>query len=78
MEINALPNYDMTDNPTGCCPRFKAEGWDGQELHFQNKLFVRAKTKSIAHIPLNMGSVFKKTFKAIEDADANSQETSLY
>ncbi len=70
METNELPNYDMTDNPTGCCPRFNPQGWDDQELHFQEKLFVRAKTMSIVHIPFNMGKVFKKTFKAIEDAGA--------
>ena len=72
MDINALPNYDMTDNPTGCCPRFDPENWDAQELHFRDKLFVRAKTRSIAHIPLNMGSVFRKTFQAIENAGAQN------
>lgn len=70
MEINELPVYDSSDNPTGCCPRFHPENWDGQDLHFKDKLFVRARTRSIAHIPLNMGSVFKKTFAAIEKADA--------
>jgi hypothetical protein len=74
METNALPKYDTTDNPTGCCPRFKPEGWDDAELHFQDKLFVCTKTKSVAHIPLNMAAVFRKTFKAIEDADAHSDE----
>jgi hypothetical protein len=74
METNALPKYDMSDNPTGCCPRFNPEGWNDQELHFKDKLFVRAKTLSVAHIPLNMGSVFRKTFKAIEDADAGDDE----
>lgn len=70
MEVNALPIYDMTDNPTGCCPRFSPEGWDGQELHFRDKLFVRAKTRSFLHIPINMRAVFKKTFDAIEGAKA--------
>jgi len=70
MEINALPDYDMSDNPTNCCPRFNPEGWDKQELHFRDKLFVKAKTISIFHIPLNMGKVFPETFKAIEKADA--------
>ena len=70
MKINALPKYDMSDNPTNCCPRFKPEGWDEQELHFKDKLFVKAKTRSIFHIPLNMGSVYPKTFSAIEEADA--------
>lgn len=72
METNALPKYDMTDNPTGCCPRFHPQDWDDQDLHFTDKLFVRAKTKSLAHIPLNMGSVFKKTFSAIENAGAQN------
>ena len=72
MEINAVPKYDMTDNPTSCCPRFEPESWDGQDLHFRDKQFVRAKTRSVAHIPLNMWSVFRKTFRAIEDADAQS------
>lgn len=71
METNALPEYDMSDNPTNCCPRFKAEGWDNQELHFKDKLFVKAKNRSFLHIPLNMGSVFTKTSAAIEKANAN-------
>ena len=70
MDINALPKYDMSDNPTHCCPRFNTEGWDEQELHFKDKLFVKAKTRSLFHIPINMGSVFPKTFNAIEKADA--------
>lgn len=70
MEINALPKYDMSENPTNCCPKFKPEGWDEQELHFKDKLFVKANTRSAFHIPLNMGSVFPKTFTAIEEAHA--------
>ena len=74
MEINALPNYDASDNSTNCCPRFNPEGWDEQELHFKDKLFVKANTKSIFHIPLNIGSVYPKTFKAIEDAHAQNMD----
>jgi len=70
MDTNVLPKYDMSDNPTNCCPRFKPEGWDEQELRFQDKLFVKAKTRSIFHIPLNMGSVYPRTFKALEEAHA--------
>lgn len=72
MEINELPNYDMSDNPTNCCPRFKPDGWDGQELHFRKKLFLKARTRSLFHIPLNMGSVYPKTFGDIEAAKAHS------
>jgi len=74
MEINALPKYDMSDSPTKCCPRFKPEGWDEMELHFKDKLFVKAKTISIFHIPLNMGTVFPRTFKAIEKANAKRDD----
>ncbi len=74
MKINALPKYDMSDNLTNCCPRFKSEGWDEQELHFKDKLFVKAKTRSIFHIPINMGSVFPKTFSAIENEHAKSDD----
>lgn len=70
METNALPKYDMSDNPTNCCPRFNTEGWDEQELHFKDKLFVKAKTRSIFHIPINMGSVYPKTFAELEKANA--------
>lgn len=74
MQTNALPKYDSSNNPIGCCPRFKPDGWDEQELSFRDKLFVKAKTRSVFHIPINMGSVFPKTFKSIEDADAHSDD----
>lgn len=70
MEVNLTPKYDLSVNETNCCPKFNPEGWDDQELHFQDKLFVKAKTISIFHIPLNIGSVFPKTFEAIEKAQA--------
>ena len=70
MKTNTLPKYDMSDNPTNCCPKFNPEGWDKQDLHFEDKLFVKAKTRSFAHMPLNMGSVFSKIFAAIEKAGA--------
>ena len=73
MEIKALPTYDMSENPTNCCPRFKPEGWDNQALHFKDKLFVKVKTRSLFHIPINMGSVFPETLTAIEQAHAMSE-----
>lgn len=70
METNVLPQYDMSDNPTGCCPRFKPEAWDEKTLHFEKMKFVKVCTKSLFHIPLNMGSVFPKTFNDIKNANA--------
>lgn len=70
MQTNALPAFDPTVNETGCCPRFRPEPWDNEELHFDNKPFVKASTISLFHMPLNMGSVFSRTWKAIEEAHA--------
>ena len=72
MRTNELPTFDITDNETNCCPRFKPEPWDGQALHFDRKPFVRASTISLFHVPLNMGSMFSRTWKAIKDAHANN------
>jgi hypothetical protein len=70
MQTNQVPAYDVTDNETGCCPRFHPEPWDGQELHFENKPFVRASTISLFHVPLNLSSVYRRTFEAITNAHA--------
>jgi len=70
MQTNQVPHYDMSVNTTGCCPRFNPEGWDGQELHFDDKIFLRAETKSVMHIPVNMGKVFSRVQAHLEEADA--------
>ncbi|EEW24472.1 hydrolase [Rhodobacter ferrooxidans] len=60
MLINALPPSDLSVNTTGCCARFNPMGWDGQRLHFRHKPFVRATSRSVLHVPLNMGAVFAR------------------
>lgn len=70
MQTNALPRYDDSVNTTGCCPRFNPDGWDGREIVFDDKKFARATTKSLMHVPLNMGRVFSRVQRHIEDADA--------
>ncbi|MGB8813474.1 MAG: hydrolase [Paracoccaceae bacterium] len=70
MDTNLTPFYDQSDNPTGCCPRFDPSGWDGQNLHFKNKRFVRATTRSLMHIPLNMGTVFSRVLQHLDDTGA--------
>jgi hypothetical protein len=72
VDLNALPRYWAHDNPTGCCPRFDPRGWDAQELHFRDKLFARAKTHSLFHVPVDMRRMFSKTLGAIEAAGAHS------
>lgn len=70
MQINALPSYDMSINSTGCCPKFNPQGWDDQELQLREKRFVRATTRSLMHIPLNMSKVFGRVLGHIENAGA--------
>ena len=70
MDTNAVPHFDDSVNTTGCCPKFNPEGWDGRELHFEGKPFVRAETRSVMHIPVNMGNVFTRVSQHIEDAKA--------
>lgn len=77
MQTNATPRFDNSINTTGCCPKFNPDGWDDQELHFEDKKFVHADTISAAHIPLNMGRVFTRVQKNIEKADAQDLDQIL-
>ncbi len=70
MQTNALPRYDDSENQTGCCPKFNPEGWDGVDLHFRDKRFLRAETRSAMHVPLNMGTVFDRVGTRMETAGA--------
>lgn len=70
MVQTSLPKFNMDKSETGCCPRFDPTGWDGEEFELVERPFVRATTVSLLYIPLNMGSVFKKTFANIEEAGA--------
>ncbi|MBW4706190.1 hypothetical protein KX928_00155 [Roseobacter sp. YSTF-M11] len=74
MQTNALPVMDMSANTTGCCPRFDPRGWDGRHLHFKNKPFVRATTRSLLHVPVNMGKVFTRVQGHIEPAGAQDPD----
>ena len=70
MQTNALPPLDMSINTTGCCPKFNPQGWDAHELHFRDKTFVRANTRSLMHVPVNMGKVFARVQGHIDEAGA--------
>ncbi|OAN77299.1 hypothetical protein A8B78_14305 [Jannaschia sp. EhC01] len=77
MKINAVPKYDASVNETGCCAKFNPVGWDDRILHFRDKPFVRATTRSAMHVPLNMGRVFGRVLGRIEDANAMKDEEVL-
>ncbi len=62
---------------TGCCPRFDPAPWDGKEVTFDNKLFVKDRVRSFLHIPLNFGRVMVRNMKRIEAAQAMADEMLL-
>lgn len=70
MVTTKLPEFNMDNSETSCCPRFDPAGWDGAEFEFDGRLFVRAKTVNFMHIPLNMGRMVRRTWKMIDQADA--------
>lgn len=68
----------MTDQPSAqCCAKFNPGPWEDQVVTWENKLFVRDRVRSIFHIPLNFGSVMKRSMAAIEAAGACADETIL-
>lgn len=60
-------------NPNECCPRFDPAPWDGKELQWQDKRFVKDRVWSFLHIPLNFGAVMKRNVGQIEAADATPE-----
>lgn len=62
---------------TGCCPRFEPGPWDGKEVTFQDKLFVKDRVRSFLHIPLNFGRVMGRNMAKIQAAGALAPEPLL-
>ncbi|MFZ5439422.1 MAG: hydrolase [Myxococcota bacterium] len=56
--------------PTGCCPPFDPFVWEGKELTWDHKLFLRDHVTSFFHVPLNMGRRITKDMAMIEAAGA--------
>lgn len=77
MSTYILPRMNTEPGPTGCCPKFDPVGWDGLRFQFQDKPFVRATTRSLLHVPINMGAVFSRVQKNIEAAGARNENANL-
>jgi hypothetical protein len=61
-------------NASECCPRFDPSPWDGREIAWDKRLFLKDRVRSFLHIPLNFGAVMKRSMAAIEAAGATSGE----
>lgn len=72
---NNIPCTDFNKlEPGYCCPAFDPAAWDKLELHFKDKQFVHATTRSLFHIPLNIAKVFARTWGAVAAAGAGDPE----
>ncbi len=65
-----LPNTYTDRNETGCCAVPNIKDWDKKELKFENKKFIRSYTRSLLHVPLNMGKIMTKLQRTAEEAGA--------
>ncbi|MFA4814843.1 MAG: hydrolase [Candidatus Gracilibacteria bacterium] len=57
---------------TGCCEPFDPKPWQGKEIVWKGKIFVKDHVTSFFHIPLNMGRKIVKNIELIEKAGAKS------
>ena len=60
--------YEQSE--TGCCPRFDPQPWDGGEITFQDKLFLKDHARAFLHIPLCFGKVMVRNMERIKDSGA--------
>ncbi len=73
-DVNRLPRRNVAESPTGCCPKFNPDEWDGQTFQFKDKLFMKTATRSFLYMPLNMNSVMKKAMAALMKLARSSDE----
>ena len=67
---------ELNDRETQCCPKFDPEPWEGKEVTWKDKLFVRDTMPQIFHIPLpgSFGKTVTRMWKKIEDAGARPDD----
>jgi hypothetical protein len=64
----------MDAKPETCCPPFNPEPWQGKEVTWTDRLFVKDRVRSLFHIPLNFGKVMTRNMALIEKAGASSED----
>ena len=66
---------ENTNNQTECCPRLEPALWDGKIIEWENKKFIREKVCTFFYMPVNFGSVMKRTVQKIENAGASMPQS---
>lgn len=65
-----LPDTYTSVNETGCCAIPAIKNWDDRVVEFSNEPFISMETKSVFHIPLNMGHVMTELAATAGEAGA--------
>jgi hypothetical protein len=66
----SLPNTYTPVNETGCCAKPNVADWDRKTHEFAHRHFIRMHTKSVLHIPLDMGKVMTALQQAAQAGSA--------
>ena len=66
---NAMPETTIPTS-TGCCPPFDPAPWEGKELSWKDKPFVKDHVTCLFHVPINLGRKVVKDMSLIEAAHA--------
>jgi hypothetical protein len=83
MRMNVEPESSASRTPaparpvqakTTCCPRFDPSPWEDQELHWQDKPFIKHRVHCFLHIPLDIADVFETEQARITTWDAGTPE----
>jgi len=64
------------NNGEQCCPEFDPELWQGKEINWQNKSFIRGTVPQFLHIPLPgvFGKAVSRLWQQIENAGARPED----
>lgn len=57
-----------------CCPEFHPEKWEKQNLHWENKRFVKDRVRTFFHMPLGFGRTMKRVLGRMEASNVNSPD----
>lgn len=65
----SVPTTYTSVNETGCCPVPNVDDWDRRTIELHQR-FIRMHTRSLFHVPLNMGRVMRSLDEAATRAGA--------
>lgn len=68
-----LPKVDFSQSTTNCCALINPADWDEKDFNFKDRRFVKVRSRSILHVPLNIGPVMKEAQAKIDNVNARAE-----